>query len=109
MWWVVLMSLWVWIDDSLDAAELVVGAVVAVLGALLAELAQYQSGSHIRIRLEWLRGRGSSLTRSFVTPGSSLPPFGGPSAQANKRRAVSAMSRSGWVTTARKAIPGRRC
>jgi multisubunit Na+/H+ antiporter MnhE subunit len=54
VWWVLLMSLWVWIDDSLDLAELVVGAAVAALGALLAELAQYQSGSHIRIRFEWL-------------------------------------------------------
>ena len=54
VWWVLLMSFWVWIDDSIDLAELLVGAGVALVAALLAELALYQSGTYIRIRFEWL-------------------------------------------------------
>lgn len=54
IWWVLLMAFWVWIDDSIALAELLVGAGVAVLGALVAEVVQYQAASHIRIRFEWL-------------------------------------------------------
>jgi multisubunit Na+/H+ antiporter MnhE subunit len=54
IWWVLLMALWVWVDDTLLAAELAVGAGVAALGAGLAELAQYQASSRIRIRSDWL-------------------------------------------------------
>lgn len=53
-WWVLLMALWVWIDDTLLFPELVVGAVAAGLGATLAELAQYQAATHVRMRSEWL-------------------------------------------------------
>lgn len=54
IWWVLLMSFWVWIDDSIALPELLVGAGVAVLGAALAEVAQYQADTHVRIRIEWL-------------------------------------------------------
>ncbi len=54
VWWVLLMSLWVWIDDSIALPELLVGAGVAVMGALFVELLQHQAASEIRIRVEWL-------------------------------------------------------
>lgn len=54
VWWVLLMAFWVWFDDTLLAAELIVGAAVAALGATLVGLAQAQADSHIRIRVEWL-------------------------------------------------------
>jgi len=54
IWWVLLMSFWVWIDDSIDLAELLVGAAAAVIAALFAEIAQHQADSHIRVRFEWL-------------------------------------------------------
>lgn len=54
VWWVLLMAFWVWIDDSLMLAELVAGAVVAAAAATLTEIVQYQSSSHVRIRIEWL-------------------------------------------------------
>jgi multisubunit Na+/H+ antiporter MnhE subunit len=50
-----LMVFWIWIDDSTDLAELVVGAVVAAVGALVAEVAMNQAGSHLRFRYQWLR------------------------------------------------------
>jgi|GEM_PF-628397 len=54
VWWVLLMGFWVWADDSLLVAELLVGAAVAAMGAALVELAQHQAASRIRIRAEWL-------------------------------------------------------
>lgn len=53
-WWVLLMALWVWADDSLLLAELVVGAVAAALAATLLELAQHQAATHLRIKAAWL-------------------------------------------------------
>ena len=53
-WWVVLMSLWVLLDDSIALAELLAGAGAAALGAVLAELVQYQAATQFRIRIEWL-------------------------------------------------------
>ena len=54
IWWLVLMVFWVWIDDSLDTPELLVGAAVAAMGALLVELVLYQTATPIRARIEWL-------------------------------------------------------
>jgi multisubunit Na+/H+ antiporter MnhE subunit len=48
------MALWVWIDDSIDVPELLVGAAVAVMGALVAEVVESQAATHVRIRFEWL-------------------------------------------------------
>jgi multisubunit Na+/H+ antiporter MnhE subunit len=50
------MAFWVWIDDSIALAELLVGAGVAALGALFAEIAQFQAGIHLRVSLEMLSG-----------------------------------------------------
>lgn len=54
VWWVLLMSLWVLLDDSIAMAELLAGAGAAALGAVLAELAQYQAATQFRMRLRWL-------------------------------------------------------
>lgn len=53
VWWVLLMTLWVLLDDTIQTAELLVGAAVAAMGALLAELVQYQAATHFRMRIEW--------------------------------------------------------
>lgn len=61
VWWVMLMTFWVLLDNSLALAELLAGAGAAALGASLAELVQYQSATHLRMRIEW------------VTPALRLP------------------------------------
>jgi hypothetical protein len=53
-WWVLLMSFWVILDDSIALDELVAGAGAAALGALLAEIAGYQAATRLRMRAEWL-------------------------------------------------------
>ncbi len=54
VWWVLLMALWIALDYSLDAAELLVGAGVAAVGAFAAELVGHQTDSHFRMRIRWL-------------------------------------------------------
>lgn len=53
-WWVLLMSFWMVLDDSIALDELLAGAGAATLGALLAELISYQTGFRFRMRAEWL-------------------------------------------------------
>jgi multisubunit Na+/H+ antiporter MnhE subunit len=53
-WWVVLMSFWVMLDDSLATDELLAGAGAAAIAALIAELASYQAAVRFRMRFEWL-------------------------------------------------------
>jgi multisubunit Na+/H+ antiporter MnhE subunit len=54
VWWVLLMSFWIILDDSIELDELLAGAGAAALGATLAELVSHQSGLRFRIRIEWL-------------------------------------------------------
>ncbi len=54
VWWVLLMSFWVMIDDSVNADELWVGAGAAAVSALVAELVTYQAATRFRMRFEWL-------------------------------------------------------
>lgn len=54
VWWVLLMSLWVSVDDSIALDELLAGAGAAALAAFLAELVTYQAGARFRMRAEWL-------------------------------------------------------
>jgi multisubunit Na+/H+ antiporter MnhE subunit len=54
-WWIVLMSLWVALDDSLAPDELLAGAGAAAIAALLAEIACHQGALVLRFRLAWLR------------------------------------------------------
>jgi multisubunit Na+/H+ antiporter MnhE subunit len=54
VWWVLLMSLWVMLDDSLATDELLAGAGAAAIAALLAELATYQAATRFRMRVRWL-------------------------------------------------------
>lgn len=49
-----LMAFWVVLDYSLSLAELLVGAGVAALSALLVELVLYQAASEFRIRIKWV-------------------------------------------------------
>ena len=61
-WWVLLMSFWVILDDSIATDELLAGAGAAALAAFLAELATYQAAARVRIRARW-------LARVFGLPG----------------------------------------
>ena len=54
VWWVLLMSFWVMIDDSLNTDELLAGAGAAALAAAFAELVTYQAATRFRPRIEWL-------------------------------------------------------
>jgi multisubunit Na+/H+ antiporter MnhE subunit len=52
-WWVLLMSFWVILDNSVATDELLAGAGAAATGALLAELVTYQAATRLRMRIEW--------------------------------------------------------
>jgi multisubunit Na+/H+ antiporter MnhE subunit len=54
VWWVLLMSLWVMLDDSLATDELLAGAGAAALAAVVAEVASYQAATRFRMRIKWL-------------------------------------------------------
>jgi multisubunit Na+/H+ antiporter MnhE subunit len=54
VWWVLLMSLWVIVDDSIAVDELLAGAGAAALAAFLAELVTYQAATRVRMRAEWI-------------------------------------------------------
>jgi len=54
VWWVLLMSFWVMIDDSIATDELLAGAGAAALAALLAEMVTYQAATRFRMRIGWL-------------------------------------------------------
>jgi len=54
VWWVLMMSFCVMIDDSIGTDELRAGAGAAALAALLAELVTYQAAARFRMRIEWL-------------------------------------------------------
>jgi len=53
VWWVLLMSFWVVLDDSIALDELLAGAIAAALGALVAELTTHQAKTRFRMRIEW--------------------------------------------------------
>ena len=53
-WWILLMSFWVILDDSVATDELLAGAGAAALAAFLAELVTYQAAARMRIRARWL-------------------------------------------------------
>jgi multisubunit Na+/H+ antiporter MnhE subunit len=54
VWWVLLMSFWIILDNSVASDELLAGAGAAALGAFLAELAFHQAATRFRMRIEWL-------------------------------------------------------
>ena len=54
VWWVLLMSFWVMLDDSTATDELLAGAGAAALGAFFAELVAHQAGLTFRMRVRWL-------------------------------------------------------
>lgn len=49
-WWVLMMSLWVMVGDSIQFDELLAGAGAAALAALAAEFAAYQATVRFRMR-----------------------------------------------------------
>jgi len=53
-WWVLLMSFWVILDDSIATDELLAGAGAAALAAFVAEQATHQAAARVRIRVRWL-------------------------------------------------------
>jgi multisubunit Na+/H+ antiporter MnhE subunit len=61
VWWVLLMSFWVILDNSIEPDELLAGAGAAALGAFLAEVVFYQAETRFRMRIGW------------VVPALSLP------------------------------------
>jgi len=54
VWWVLLTSLWVMLDDSLATDELLAGAGAATIAALVAELATHEAATRFRMRIRWL-------------------------------------------------------
>ena len=54
VWWVLLMSFWVILDDSIALDELLAGAGAAALAATLAELVGHQAGTRFRMRAGWV-------------------------------------------------------
>jgi multisubunit Na+/H+ antiporter MnhE subunit len=52
-WWVLMMGLWVAVDDSFQFDELLAGA-AAALAALAAELVTHQAEVRLRLRPRWL-------------------------------------------------------
>lgn len=54
VWWVLLMSFWVVLDNSIDTDELLAGAGAAALGAFLAEFALHQAATRFRMRIGWV-------------------------------------------------------
>jgi len=53
VWWVLLMSFWVILDNSIEPDELLAGAGAAALGAFMAEVACYQAATRFRMRIGW--------------------------------------------------------
>ncbi len=53
-WWVLMMSLWVAVDDSVQFDELLAGAGAAALAAVAAEAVSYQAAVRYGIRVAWL-------------------------------------------------------
>jgi len=53
-WWVILMSLWVAVDDSFESDELAVGAGAAAVAALVVETACYQAELRFQVKAAWL-------------------------------------------------------
>jgi multisubunit Na+/H+ antiporter MnhE subunit len=53
VWWVLLMSFWEILNDSIAPDEVLAGAGAAALAAALAELIAYQAAARFRMRIEW--------------------------------------------------------
>lgn len=48
------MSLWVILDDSVAADELIAGAAASAISAVIAEMACHQAGGQVLLRARWL-------------------------------------------------------
>ncbi len=54
VWWVLLMSFWVILDDSIALDELLAGAGAAALAAFLAELVAQRTATRFQMRITWV-------------------------------------------------------
>ncbi len=75
MWWVLLMSFWVILDDSIALDELLAGAGAAALAATLAELVGHQAATRFRMRAGWVvpaLGLPGQVARDTVTVFAAL-------------------------------------
>ena len=72
-WWVLMMSLWVAVDDSPRPDELLAGAAAAALAALAAEVVSHQAGTRYRVRASGSPRRCACRGRSW--PSSSAYRF----------------------------------
>jgi hypothetical protein len=64
-WWMLMMSFWVAIDDSLESDELLAGAGAAALAALAAEVITYQP---------WHAGNCRTANSPSFPSGTGTPP-----------------------------------
>src|SRR5690242_13824441 len=53
-WWVLLLSFWIAIDDSLAVDEMLAGVGAAAIAALVADVALYQAAVRLQVRPRWL-------------------------------------------------------
>ena len=53
-WWVLLLSFWIAVDDSLAVDEVLAGTGAAAIAAFVADLALYQAAVRLRVRPRWL-------------------------------------------------------
>lgn len=53
-WWLLLLSFWIAVDDSLAVDEVLAGVGAAAIGAFIAVLALHQAAVRLRIRPRWL-------------------------------------------------------
>ena len=83
-WWVLLLSFWIAVDDSLAVDEVLAGAGAAAIAAFVADLALYQAAVRLRVRPRWLVPALRRCAATGPATGSRRPPAG---------------SRAAWSTT----------
>jgi hypothetical protein len=93
IWWVLMMSFWIMLDDSVATDELLAGAGAAAIAASLAEVVSYQAASRFRMRAAWL------------VPALRLP--GSFTVSSRPARSSNCPSASGM--TRQQALPAGRC
>src|SRR6266516_4460960 len=109
VWWVLLMSFWVILDDSIALDELLAGAGAAALAATLAELVGHQAATRFRMRAGWVvpaLGLPGQVVRDTVIVFAALWRR---LAHGEQPPADSARSPPASATTATKASPGGCC
>lgn len=65
VWWILLMVIWIIVDNSVGRDELLVGAGAAAIAAMLVEAATWQAEVRLGVRVSW-------LLRALKLPGRVL-------------------------------------